>query len=176
MNNLEQQLLSLSDKLRKASTLEEEQSVNRAVRLLHRNAAALDVSDPAQYVLKRFYDYLDTTSHNAVHHRTKWLQLEQAEIERGLLDVLATVRHHQKAVSELSTPQVDLESLRLRIDQLDSSPAAHHLRDVLNYVQWKTQQTLELAVNREAIQGQERRAPSREVLRPEIEPPTMEMW
>lgn len=113
MDDFEQQMISLADRLRRQDTLAEAQEVLEAVEELRQDARALDSNDPKQWALRQFYMFLDAKSHDAVVDQWGWLRAEHAEIERELVNVLVQVMR-EETVAELTEATADLDQWRLR--------------------------------------------------------------
>ncbi|MBF6170817.1 hypothetical protein [Nocardia blacklockiae] len=144
MNTLERQLLSCLDALRELPSPGNVRSVRRAVLALRGAADELDPAQPYEQGVRQLYEYVDSSSREAVADRMRWLSGARAEYENALAAELAAARRGG-SVYALSCRRDALGRLGADLEQLPPEQR-EPLRALLSYVYMKNREALDLAV------------------------------
>ncbi|MFE3001828.1 hypothetical protein ACFXG4_43480 [Nocardia sp. NPDC059246] len=137
MADLEQELLTLADRLRSSHTLAQFRDIHGDVEALAEPVAALDPEQTGHEAVRRLYAYLDATSAAAVRDGAHALRREHGELERELLYTIDQFRRSDGGM-ELTIPQVAMFGLEERIQALEPGSAEQWmLARLYEYAHWQ---------------------------------------
>ncbi|WP_024804617.1 hypothetical protein [Nocardia sp. BMG51109] len=144
MNNLEPQLLSLLDALRRDVDVG---TVRSGVAALADAVRALPAADPSRRGLYGLFEYLDETTEDAAAGGAAWRAQGRVAMENALRAALSANRR-DGSVLTLACVRAELERLAARITALTSADR-NPLHALLSYVDMKNRQSLALAIRRD---------------------------
>lgn len=138
---LREDLAALMD----VSSAAEAEVVRRGVVALAPVVDLLDGRIAREWVVRRLFGYVDWRSRDALGRQWRWLEGEQASIDRALLSILDQSRPGRSS-EEIHRARDGLERVRERIDQLEpGAPHSQALHNLLGYTAATSATALELA-------------------------------